>query len=191
MINSAQKAVCVTNMRGIGNAVPGYAVDYNNRLPGPLNTGQTAGFNGAYPKGSMPGISRYIGTYLQGNIEWQAGQSVTLRNFGCPSLLKRIPKDRNLASVLVYWITGNNELLKNVGSKGLPWGYASLTPPLPWSLEEFDPMSAGKVIGIIGNDASMLPNPWGNEPSRPAHGNQRMALYFDWSVKPVKVSAWK
>lgn len=189
-VNSAQKAVCVTNMRGIGNAIVAYATDNNGRLPGPLNTGQTAQYNGDYngtPKGSTPALATYIGRYMQSEIDFPPGGKTFLPNFGCPSLLKRIPKGSN---PVLYRMVGNNELLKNDGSKGLVWGYPSAAP-IPWRMDEIDPQSAGRVIGMIEQDDTVVPNPWGPGASGPAHGNQRMAMYFDWSIRPVNVSAWK
>lgn len=193
-ISSAQKAVCVANFRGIGNAIVMYATENNSRLPGPLNTGQSAQYNGDYnstPKGSTPAIATYIGQYMQGGIERPSGKAVALANFGCPSLTKRINRSASQEFPTLYRMQGI--LLKKLdGSKGQPWGYPTAGSPLtPWRMDEIDPVTAGRVIGMIEQDDSMTPNPWGKAASGPAHGSQRMALYFDWSVRAVSVSEWK
>lgn len=187
-MNSAHKSVCVTNMRGISNAMQIFASENNGRLPGPLNTGQTAQYNGDHngsPKGSIPALATYIGRYMQPDLK--PGATVFLDNFGCPALLKRVPKGSN---PILYRMVGNDQLLKNDNSLGLPWGYPGKAP-IPWRIDEINPHSAGRVIGMIEQDDTVVPNPWGPGASGPAHGDQRMALYFDWSIKTVSASSWK
>lgn len=193
-INGAQKAVCISNFRGIGNGIVMYATENNSRLPGPLNTGQNAQYNGDYnstPKGSTPALATYIAQYMQGPIERPAGKAVALANFGCPSLTKRINKGTSQEFPMLYRMQGSG-LKKIDGTKGEPWGYPVVgAPRIPWRMDEIDPVSAGRVIAMIEQDNTMVPNPWGNAAAGPAHGKQRMAMYFDWSVQPVNAADWK
>jgi hypothetical protein len=61
----------------------------------------------------------------------------------------------------------------------------------PWRLDQIDPISAGQVYAMIEQDQTMGGTWANNGASEPAHGEERMALYFDWTVRLVPVSEWK
>jgi prepilin-type N-terminal cleavage/methylation domain-containing protein len=185
-INSAQKAVCVTNLRGIGNAIQAYVTENNNRLPGPLNVGQSALFNGA-----SPSIVTYIAKYMEDERPASEGPYL-VSNFGCPSIMKRI-KDNSLKNPPVVYRMGHDNLENNRGEKGFPWIWNNPagTTAKPWRVDEINPRSAGRVYAMIEQDQSMGGTWLNNGATGPAHGAQRMALFFDWSVRPVNVSEWK
>ncbi len=187
-INSAQKAVCVTNFRGIGNSIQMYCTEHGNRLPGPLNVGQSPLFNGA-----SPALTTYIADYIEDRPGLPENSRYIVPNFGCPSLTKRISSFSEINPPVVYRMAGDQAENVN-GSKGFPWVWnnpAGINGAKPWRLDEIKPRSAGRVYGMIEQDQSMGGTWTNNGASGPAHGKQRMALYFDWSVKPVNVSEWK
>ena len=187
-INNAEKAVCVSNMRGIGGAIVAYTTDHAGRLPGPLNVGQSALYN---PSNSAA-LTTYIGEYMQSHSGSATG-TYMIQNFGCPSIMKRIKNTSITNPPVVYRMQGDNAENVN-GSKGFPWIWnnpAGVTGLKPWRIDEIKPRSAGRVYGMIEQDESMGGTWTNNGASGPAHGNQRMALFFDWSVKPVNVSDWK
>ena len=188
IVNSAQKAVCVQNLRGIGIAIQAYCTDRNGRLPGPLNVGQSALVN---PNAASPGpqLVHYIAPYLEGTRDSDTPYLVS--NFGCPSLMKRIDPS-NRQPPIVYRM-GHDDLEDVYGRKGFPWVWnnpAGATGQ-PWRLDQINPRSAGRVYAMIEQDQSMGGSWTNNGAKEPAHGSERMALFFDWSVKPVPVTAWQ
>lgn len=185
MINNAEKAVCVQNLKGIGNAIVAYCTEHNNRLPGPLNVGQSALYN---PNAKSPGpqLVHYIAPYLEGVRE--SDTPYLVNNFGCPSLMKKMSTS-NKEAPIVYRM-GHDDLKDIYGRKGFPWIWNNPagTTGKPWRLDQIDPASAGRVHAMIEQDQT-LGGTWANNgASGPAHGKERMALYFDWSVKPRPVS---
>jgi type II secretory pathway pseudopilin PulG len=183
--NNAHKAVCVQNLRGIGNAIVAYCMEKNNRLPGPLNVGQSALFN---PAATSPGpqLVHYIAPYLEGLRDSDAPYLIS--NFGCPSLMKKMSSS-NVHAPIVYRM-GHDDLEDIYGRKGFPWIWNNPagTTGKPWRLDQINPRSAGRVYAMIEQDQT-LGGTWANNgASGPAHGNERMALYFDWSVKPRPVT---
>lgn len=182
-INSAQKAVCITNLQGVGTALQAYLTDKTGKLPGPLNTGQSALFNA-----SSRSLLTYIAPYLEGEREMPAG-GYLVDHYGCPSLMKRVKINTIAAAPVVYRLEEKGKLL-DINGKDItyPWGYGVGT--IPKNYDQIAPRSAGQVWVMIEQDQSMG-GTWGNNgASEPAHGNQRMALYWDWSVKPVRLSQW-
>lgn len=184
-INSARKAVCVQNLRGIGTAIQAYCSENNNRLPGPLNVGQSARFN---PNAASPGpqLVHYIAPYLEGARD--TDKPYLINNFGCPSLMKKVSTSNSEAPI-VYRM-GHDSAERANGSKGFPWIWNDPKGPIgtPWRLDEIKAYSAGRVYAMIEQDQT-LGGTWANNgASGPAHGKERMALYFDWSVKTVPVA---
>lgn len=185
IINSAHKAVCVQNLHGIGNAIQAYCMENNNRLPGPLNVGQSARFN---PNATSPGpqLVHYIAPYLEGARD--SDTPYIVNNFGCPALMKKMPPS-NIEAPILYRM-GHDDLEDIYGRKGFPWIWnnpAGISGK-PWRLDQIEPRSAGRVYAMIEQDQT-LGGTWANNGATgPAHGKERMALYFDWSVKPRPVS---
>jgi prepilin-type N-terminal cleavage/methylation domain-containing protein len=185
IISNAHKAVCVQNLHGIGNAIQAYCMENNNRLPGPLNVGQSALFN---PNATSPGpqLVHHIAPYLEGARD--ADTPYLVGNFGCPALMKKMPPS-NLTAPIVYRM-GHDDLADIYGRKGFPWIWNNPagTSGKPWRLDQINPSSAGRVYAMIEQDQT-LGGTWDNNGATgPAHGKERMALYFDWSVKPRPIS---
>lgn len=185
MISSAQKAVCVSNFRGIGNALQMYVSEANGRLPGPLNTGQSALFN-KDPRS----LVTYIGPYLEDPRD--AGtEPYLINNYGCPSIMKLIKENTVAKPPVVYRLEDRqNKLLDNAvpaNDISYPWGYAAGN--IPKRLDEINPRSAGLVRMITEQSTTLGYGGWSNIGApKPAHGKQVMALFWDFSVRPVVLS---
>ena len=189
IINSAQKAVCVQNLHGIGNAIQAYCMENGNRLPGPLNVGQSALFN---PKAPSPGpqLVHYIGPFLE--TERDHDKPYLISNFGCPSLLSKL-NTTNKQPPIVYRM-GHDDAEHINGNRGFPWIWndpAGTAGRIPWRIDQIASHSAGKVYAMIEQDQTMGGSWTNNGANMPAHGKERMALFFDWSVKGVPVSQWR
>ena len=181
-INSAQKAVCITNLRGIGNALQMCVSDRNGRLPGPLNTGQSALYNK-----DARSLVTYIGPYLEEPRDSDAGPYL-ISNYGCPSLMKRVSENSVSKPPVVYRLEDRqNKLLDNStppNDISYPWGYAAGATPK--RLDQINPRSAGVVRMITEQNVTLGVGGWSNGgPSGPAHGKESMAMFWDFSVRPV------
>lgn len=185
MINNAQKAVCVSNLRGIGNALQMYLSEKNGRLPGPLNTGQSALYN----KDSRSLVT-YIGPYLEDPRD-NNSEPYLIANYGCPSLMKQIKENTVEKPPVVYRLEDRqNKLLDNAVPPNditYPWGYAPGS--VPKRIDQISPRSAGLVRMITEQNTTLGVGGWSNGgASAPAHGKQSMAMFWDFSVRPVNLS---
>ena len=183
-INNAQKAVCVQNLRGIGNALQMYITEKNGRLPGPLNTGQSALYNK-----DARSLVTYIGPYLEEPRD--SDEPYLIANYGCPALMKRVKENTVAKPPVVYRLEDRqNKLLDNSippNDISYPWGYAAGSTPK--RLDQINPVSAGKVRMITEQNTTLGVGGWSNGgPTAPAHGKQSMAMYWDFSVRPVALT---
>jgi prepilin-type N-terminal cleavage/methylation domain-containing protein len=192
-INNAHKAVCVTNLRGVGNALQLCITDRNGILPGPLNTGQSALFSPV--QASLPDKGRslvnFIGPYME-EIRDTNNEPYLISNYGCPSLMKKVKDDTVAKPAILYRLEDRqNKLLDNATPRpndiSYPWGYDAAARPR--RLDEINPVSAGKVRMITEQNTTLGVGGWpnGGAPS-PAHGKETMAMYWDFSVKPVNLT---
>jgi prepilin-type N-terminal cleavage/methylation domain-containing protein len=188
LTHKAHATACSQNLRGIGSAIVLYTTDNNGRLPGPLNVGQSALYN---PKATSPGpqLVHYIAPYMGTTIT--SGDPFLVPGFGCPSIMKRIDAS-NTQPPIVYRM-GHDDLMDVNGKKGFPWIWNNPagTSGRPWRLDQIDQQSAGKVYAMIEQDQTMGGSWTNNGATEPAHGEERMALYFDWTVRLVPTSEWK
>jgi prepilin-type N-terminal cleavage/methylation domain-containing protein len=180
-INSAQKTVCVTNLRGVGNALQMFVSDNNGFLPGPLTTGQSALFN----KGSRSLVT-YIGPYMEQVRDPSAGPYL-ISNYGCPSIMKRLKDNTVEKPAIVYRLEDRqNKLFDNSSPPkdiSYPWGYN--VGQLPKRLDQINPKSAG-IVRAITEQNQTLGSAWSNNgAAEPAHGKESMAIFWDFSVRSV------
>jgi prepilin-type N-terminal cleavage/methylation domain-containing protein len=192
-INSAQKAVCISNLRGVGNALQICISERNGVLPGPLNTGQSALFNPTQAKLADKGRSlvNYIGPYMEASKDSDT-EPYLIANYGCPSLMKKVKENTVAKPAILYRLEDRqNKLMDNAVPRAndisYPWGYdASATPK---RLDEISPRSAAKVRMITEQNTTLGVGGWPNGgAASPAHGTQTMAIYWDFSVKPINLS---
>lgn len=183
-INSAQKAVCVTNLRGIGNALQIYVSEKNGVLPGPLNTGQSALYNK-----SSRSLVTYIGPYMEEARDSDAGPYL-IANYGCPSLMKHIAENTIDKPPVVYRLEDRQNKLLDLSTPpkdiSYPWGYNP--EQVPKRLDQINPRSAG-IVRLMTEQNQTLGSAWTNNgATRPAHGKESMAMFWDFSVKAVTIS---
>jgi len=192
-INSAQKAVCVSNLRGVGNALQLCITDRNGLLPGPLNTGQSACYNPVQAKLPDKGRSlvNYIGPYME-EIRDNDNQPYMIANYGCPSLMKKVKDNTVSTPAILYRLEDRQtKLMDNATPRpndiSYPWGYN--TGAIPKRLDDISPGSAGKVRMITEQNTTLGVGGWSNGgASTPAHGKESMAIFWDFSVRPVSLS---
>ena len=192
-INSARKAVCVTNLRGIGNALQICISERNGILPGPLNTGQSALYNPMQAILADKGRSlvNYIGPYME-NTEDANMEPRMISNYGCPSLMKNVKENTVSRPAILYRLEDRqNKLMDNAQPRpndiSYPWGYEPASRPK--RLDEINPRSAAKVRMITEQNTTLGVGGWPNGGAvKPAHGVQTMAIFWDFSVKPVTLS---
>jgi prepilin-type N-terminal cleavage/methylation domain-containing protein len=183
-VNSAQKSVCVSNFRGVGNALQMYVTEKNGFLPGPLNTGQSALFNK-----SSRSLVTYIGPYMEQARDSAAGPYL-ISNYGCPSLMKTIKENTISSPPVVYRLEDRQTPLmdNSVPPRDIsyPWGYNEAQ--VPKRLDQISPRSAGRVRALTEQNQS-LGSTWPNGgAAQPAHGKESMAMFWDFSVRAVKIT---
>jgi prepilin-type N-terminal cleavage/methylation domain-containing protein len=192
-VDSARKAVCVTNLRGIGNALQICITERNGVLPGPLNTGQSALYHPMQARLADKGRSlvNYIGPYME-NTEDADTEPRLIANYGCPSLMKKIKENTVARPAILYRLEDRqNKLMDNATPRpndiSYPWGYDPAARPK--RLDEISPRSAGKVRMITEQNTTLGVGGWPNGGApEPAHGAQTMAIFWDFSVKPVTLT---
>jgi prepilin-type N-terminal cleavage/methylation domain-containing protein len=192
-INSAHKAVCVQNLRSVGNALQICISERNGILPGPLNTGQSALYNPVQARLPDKGRSlvNYIGPYMEEERD-SNNQPYLISNYGCPSLIKKVRENTVAKPAILYRLEDRqNKLMDNSTPRAndisYPWGYDPSARPK--RLDEISPQSAGKVRMITEQNTTLGVGGWPNAGApEPAHGTQTMAIYWDFSVKPITIS---
>jgi prepilin-type N-terminal cleavage/methylation domain-containing protein len=193
MINNAHKAVCVTNLRGVGNALQICISERNGVLPGPLNTGQSALFSPTQARLPDKGRSlvNYIGPYME-EIKDHDAEPYMINNYGCPSLMKKVQENSVAKPAILYRLEDRqNKLMDNVTPRAndisYPWGYDAAARPK--RLDEISPQSASKVRMITEQNTTLGVGGWVNGGALgPAHGAQTMAMFWDFSVKALNLS---
>ena len=191
-INSGEKAVCVANLRGVGNALQIYITENNGRLPGPLNTGQSALYDPVQARLPDKGRSlvNYIGPYME-EVRDPAAGPYLIANYGCPSLMKKLKENTVAKPAILYRLEDRqNKLMDNVTPRAndisYPWGYNAGV--VPKRLDEISPRSASRVRMITEQNTTLGVGGWPNGgATSPAHGAESMAIYWDFSVRAVKL----
>lgn len=191
-INNAHKAVCVTNLRGVGNALQVCISERNGLLPGPLNTGQSALYSPAQARLADKGRSlvNYIGPYMEEVRD--TNEPYLIANYGCPSLLKRLEENSVAKPAILYRLEDRQNKLMDTATPrpndiSHPWGYDPAATPR--RLDAISPRSASRVRMITEQNTTLGVGGWPNGgASGPAHGGQSMAMYWDFSVRPVTLT---
>jgi prepilin-type N-terminal cleavage/methylation domain-containing protein len=192
IINNAHKTVCISNLRGIGNALQICITERNGILPGPLNTGQSALYSPV--QATLPDKGRslvnYIGPYMEEERD-SSNQPYMISNYGCPSLMKKVKENSVSKPAILYRLEDRqNKLMDNAippNDISYPWGYDPTARPK--RLDQISPRSAGKVRMITEQNTTLGVGGWPNGGApMPAHGKESMAIYWDFSIKPVILS---
>jgi prepilin-type N-terminal cleavage/methylation domain-containing protein len=164
-INSAHKTVCISNLRGIGNALQICISERNGILPGPLMAGQTARYDPVEARTSIKGhrLVNYIAPYMQDLKD--TNERFMIDNFGCPSLLKQLKVNTVAKPAILYRLDNykKDKLLTNrvpPEQFAFPWGYGS--GAIPRHLDEINPISAGKVRMITEQNITFGVGGWVN-----------------------------
>jgi prepilin-type N-terminal cleavage/methylation domain-containing protein len=193
LISSANKAVCVQNLHGIGTAIQTYASEHNGFLPGPLYGGQTAEVTAAKATQDDPQLKggslvNFLARYMEGDRAVPTSGKYLLSNFGCPSLMKRVDPTKKTSPV-VYIMT--LYVMDVTGGNKTPWGYPGYVGTAPINISRIHPVYGGRTPAMVELDQTTGVNNWENNgAATPAHGNERMALYLDWSVRGQKLADW-
>jgi hypothetical protein len=193
MVYSAQKAVCISNLRGVGNALQICISERNGILPGPLNTGQSALYNPVQARLSDKGRSlvNYIGPYME-NTDDSDTEPRLIANYGCPSLMKKVKENTVTKPAILYRLEDRQNKLYDTATPrpndiSYPWGYDPTAKPM--RLDIISPQSASKVRMITEQNTTLGVGGWLNGgASVPAHGKETMAMFWDFSVKPINLN---
>jgi prepilin-type N-terminal cleavage/methylation domain-containing protein len=172
------------NMRTIWNGVSLYASDNSDTLPGPLYSGQKATY-GLAPTGQ---INFYIAPYL--------GYENSKVNEFLPAMASSWQKTEIQKNVPAYIIRKDVPLSQPAGTSSgtttfQPWGYpTNSSKPMKFSaaLSKIDASRTWAMTDVDqlhpdAKNAAWLPN----VPEGMAHGDYRLAIYFDGSCGKVNI----
>ena len=179
---TGEKVTSVSNLRSVGMGIQSYANDHSYRLPGPLYYGQQSN----YRNNSTGLLGYFLWSYLDGHEPdntWRELEALTT-----PSFLSERPNESS-----VIYLAQRRVILP--GQPGIPpFGYPkaqgdipSLQPLTMSDIAEYDLAStwALQEVDALHPDVAN----WNTENylQQPAHGDVRLTLYFDWSVREVPV----
>ena len=176
---SARQAACASNMRQVGLAMASYAQDNHGQLPGPLYTGMEANYRNNHEDHKL---SSFVAPYLDLAMPASGGVDRRASVFSCPAWSQAAPANQK------FWGIQQGKIPMSDGKLGRPFGYATSTGadavPSYW----LNIVSPGSVEALWDLDKLNWGDP-GNAylPDKPAHGNVRNALFFDWHVAAVPV----
>jgi prepilin-type N-terminal cleavage/methylation domain-containing protein len=178
----SHRATASSNLRSIGVAMQAYANEHNGRLPGPLNYGQFP----KYKEDSDGLLGYFLWPYLDGPEPTGSWQELDVLSHPA------YRQERDSDDDVVYLVQRSVRLPGQSGRP--PFGYPERADgtgghaPLSlqqitiydlrdeWALQDVDQQHPD-VAGW--NPDAYLP--------APAHGNVRMTLNFDWSVRAAPV----
>jgi prepilin-type N-terminal cleavage/methylation domain-containing protein/prepilin-type processing-associated H-X9-DG protein len=194
---------CSSNLRQLGIGIQNYAGDHDGRLPGPLQplVYPVSARDKTAEDGSLVAvIINYIGDFKRRTVggdsdNKQPAPSVTT----CPSFT-RLVKDTSAPA----WVLNFADRMEDLGNR-IPWGDRNEgTEPVPlaslqaWRDSRTDPRQVSRngqmnltlTWAIKDADKHAFRNmnsPGGSEklPEKPAHGEYRNALFYDWHVGRV------
>ncbi len=166
----------VANMRGIWTGVTLYASDHSDTLPGPLYSGQKATY-GLAPTGQ---INFFIASYL--------GYENPKVNDFLEAMASSWQKTEIQKKTPAYIIRKDVPLRQSIGATTTfqPWGYSgtvgSNSMKLSGALSKIDASRTWAMTDVDqlhpdAKNAAWLPN----VPEGMAHGDYRLAIYFDGS----------
>ena len=174
----------VANMRAIWNGVVLYAADNSDTLPGPLYSGQKPTY-GLAPTGQ---INFYIASYL--------GYENPKVNDFLPAMASSWQKTEIQQNTPAYIIRKDVPLSQPTGTTSStttfqPWGYptnSSKPMKLSAALSKIDPSRTWAMTDVDqlhpdAKNAAWLPD----VPEGMAHGDYRLAIYFDGGCGKVNV----
>ncbi len=183
---TALKAKCISNLKQIGIAIQLYVDDHDDKLPGPLWTGQPFEYD-ATTTNCLP---YYLADYL--STPTPSAQVVRSEIFLCPAYARvsiSAPAGAEKISLLA------NQDLDPGPAVVSPFGYPERAGnPARDSLK----MSALGMYGAPSDlyaltdadkkNAPAANNPWYAQlPDKPIHGHYRDELRFDWHVESQRV----
>ena len=188
---------CSANLRQIGVGINGYATDHDGRLPGPLQplVYPSSARDKTAEDGSLAAvIGEYIGDPKRRTLEKETKPAPSVTT--CPSF-KRLAKDIDAPAFVLNFA----DKMEDLGNQ-VPWGdVKERTEPVrlaslqAWRDSRSDPklvsrngqMNLAATWAIKDADKHAFRNmgsPGGVEalPEKPAHGEYRNALFYDFHV---------
>lgn len=189
-----RRTQCINNLKQLGMALQLYADDHGDQLPGPV----WQGFYENYDNQDTVRLTYYLTAYLGLPAPAPTAQDALLAR--CPTAAQRwtpadsttdpMALDRPLSYIASVAVTNINS---DIVSR--PFGY-----PVAFSLPQYQSIvEAPKRLHDIGSaslswalcdadqqDAVPVAAYYSFLPVKPAHGNLRNQLFFDWHVAQAK-----
>ena len=182
----ALKSKCLSNLKQIGVSMQMYTTDNEDKLPGPIWTGQPF----EYDQTTTNVLAYLLATYL--GTPQPSGQASKSEIFLCPGYARwSLNSDPGLEHVSLLV---NQDIDPGPGVVR-PFGYperggsAVRLPLKHMGVAQYAPASAAyAVTDADKQNAPAADNPWYAQlPDKPLHGHFRNELYFDWHVGAKRV----
>jgi prepilin-type N-terminal cleavage/methylation domain-containing protein len=177
----AVRAKCVSNLKQIGLGIQQYVNDNEDKLPGPVWTGQPFEYDLSTTNCLPYQLADYLGTPAP------TVQPVRADLFLCPGYARyeaRAPVSAEKVSIIV-----NRDIDPGAATVS-PFGYPQRgAQPMrdSFKINELNRFGApSDIFALTDADKKNSPasdNPWFAQlPEKPVHGHYREELYFDWHV---------
>jgi len=183
----AQSTQCVSNLKQAGLAINMYALDNQDRLPGPCIAGQTSAYINQ-PNGQL---GYYLTAFMGGKspTSLPAGQKGYLQAMFCPGygkFSKEEPtKAMERANYMVTVQYRDDSVGVAVPVAERPFGYPNVSEPIKMaSVGRFGPIS--EIFMLSDVDQALWPGSWAQVAPTSTHGAVRNRVYFDGSTRSFK-----
>ena len=182
----ALKIKCLSNLKQIGTGVQMYLNDNGDKLPGPLWTGQPF----QYDENTVNCLPYALWSYVSTPAPSANVSDSPL--FLCPAYVQSAPSASTNAERISLIV--NQDI--DSGTQAIrPFGYPERGGNPIYDSLKFSQVgkygSVSETYAMTDADKKNSPpadNPWYSQlPAKPAHGNYRNELYFDWHAAAKRI----
>lgn len=176
----------ISNLRQIASSMGMYANDHANRLPGPVWSGQAPYFFVANPGSDY--VNGHLGHQLREYlpIQYPSNNQGYSKMFEYPEWKAQARDTSGPSYGVVRAVKVNGRWYKPLGEKR-PGGSNDVRETMTTS--QLTSLKIGRRIWIYEMDGETVSGSpgWKQKlPPEPVHGLSRNAMYFDFSVRPVR-----
>jgi prepilin-type N-terminal cleavage/methylation domain-containing protein/prepilin-type processing-associated H-X9-DG protein len=184
----AQQIACASNLKQDGMAILMYTQDFQEYLPGPCTTAQSA----AYNLQLNSNLAYFLATYTGNKDPQSVGLFATnyVKTLFCPGFGQFSTADPTVAMTLpsYFCVVPYQDGDVNIPNDTYLFGYPGFSKQVKLTaISTYGPPTDVFALGDCDtNIVQLVAGGWKGASGKAVHGGVRNRLYFDWHVKSFK-----